>query len=160
MHFFLVCGKVKKKKKKTPKKKKQKRRDKILSDKIEWVIRRNVAPMKDQSYQSRVFYTGKPGYRLQVLAKIDQPKEEVFFCLRVLKGVYDENVKWPYQQGISIKISEKMQSTAIEYCLTPEKDVLEKPKSKSDKVYTKWLGPFILSHYLSSEKLIFDIYLR
>lgn len=150
---------MKKKEKKSPKKKKDERRDKIPSDKIEWVIRRNVAPAKDESYQSRVFYTGKPGYRLQVLAKIDQPKEEVLFCLKVLRGVYEENIKWPCQQGIRIRISEKMQSAAIECCLIPEKGVLEKPKSRSNKVYTKWLGPFNLSHYLNSEKLIFDIYL-
>ena len=77
-----------------------------------------------------------------------------------MKGIYDENLIWPCQQGISIKVSKKMQSTRVDFSwFIPEKDVLTKPKSKSNKVYTKLLGPFDLSHYLDSEKLIFDIYL-
>ena len=51
-----------------------------------------------------------------------------------------------------------MQSNKIEYQFIPEKDALTKPKNKSDKVYTQWLGPFHLNH-LNSKKLIFDIYL-
>ena len=155
---FLAYSGGKKQKKENSRKDENKIRDVILRDKIEWVIRCNVAPMKDQSYQSSVFYTGTPGYRLQLLAKIDRPEEEIFFCLKVLKGVYDEKLNWPCQQGISIKTSKKMQSTRIEYWFIPEKDVLTKPKNKSDKVYTQWLGPFHLSN-LNSEKLIFDIYL-
>ena len=69
--FFLVCGEGKKKKKKRSRKKKVGNRDTVLNNKIEWVIRRNVTPREDSSYQSRVFYTGTPGYRLQILAKID-----------------------------------------------------------------------------------------
>ena len=115
--------------------------------------------MKDHSYQSRVFCSGTPGYRLQVLAKIDRQEGEIFFCLRILKGVYDESLEWPCQQGISIKFSEKMQSTEIEYWFIPEDGVLTKPKSRCDKVYTKWLGPFNLSCSIKSKDLIFDIYL-
>ena len=130
-----------------------------MSNKIEWVIRGNVKPMKDQSYQNRVFYSGTPGYRLQVLAKIGWQEGEIFFYLRILKGVYDENLDWPCQQGISIKVSEKMQSTGIEYWFIPEDGVLTKPESRCDKVYTKWLGPFNLSRSLNSKDVIFDIYL-
>ena len=157
--FFLDCGEGKKKKRKRSRKKEVGNGDAILSDKIEWVIRRNVTPWEDISYQSRVFYTGTPGYRFQVLAKIDRPEGEIFFSLRVLKGVYDENLEWPCQQGISIKVSQKMQSTSVECWFIPEEDVLTKPMSKKDKVYTKWFGPLNLGHYLNSEKLIFDIYL-
>ena len=134
------------------------RGDIILSDKIEWAIRHTVTPREDSSYQSRVFYTGTPGYRLQLLAKIDPPEGEVFFCLRVLKGVYDEKLKWPCQQGISIKVSKKMESDGVEYLIIPE-DVLTKPESKSNKVFTKWLGPLNIGHYLDNKKIIFDIYL-
>ena len=159
MCFFLVCGEGKKNEKRS-REKEVKRGDTMLSDKIEWVIRLNVKPREDNSYQSRVFYTGTPGYRLQLLAKIDPPEGEVFFCLRVLKGVYDEELKWPCQQGINIKVSKKMQSSRIEFCwFIPEKDVLTKPENKSDKVFTKWLGPLNLGHYLNSKKMIFDIYL-
>ena len=157
--FFLVCGEGKTKKRKRSRKKKVGKGGTILSDKIEWVIRRNVAPREDNSYQSRVFYTGTPGYRFQVLVKINRLEGEIFFSLRVLKGVYNENLKWPCQQGICIKVSKKMQSTGVECWFIHEKDVLRKPTSKSDKVYTTWLGPFNLGHYLNSEKLIFDIYL-
>lgn len=116
--------------------------------------------MKGKSCQSRVFYTGTPGYRLQVLAKIDRREGEICFCLRILKGVYDESLEWPCQQGISIKVSEKMQSTGVEYWFIPEKGVLTKPKSRCDKVYTEWFGPFNLRRYLNSKNLIFDIYLE
>ena len=157
--FFLVCGEGKKKKKKRSRKKKVENRDTVLNNKTEWVIRRNVTPREDNSYQSPVFYTGTPGYRLQILAKIDREEGEIFFSLRVLKGVYDEYVNWPCQQGISIKVSQKMQSSGGQCRFVPEEDVLTKPMSKSDKVYTKWFGPFVLGHYVNSEKLIFDIYL-
>ena len=134
-----------------------------MGDKIEWMIRADVKPMKDftskKSYQSRVFYTGTPGYRLQLYAKVNRQEGEFFFCLRVLKGVYDKDLKWPCQQGICIKLSEKMQPTGIEYRFIPEKGVLKRPKNKNDKVHTKYLGPFNLSHSLDSQDLIFDIYL-
>ena len=155
--FFLVSGEGKKKKKKMSRKKKVGKVDTML--KIEWVIRRNVTSREDNSYQSRVFYTGTPGYRLQILAKIDREEGEIFFSLRVLKGVYDEHLNWPCQQGISIKVSQKMQSSGGQCRFFPEEDVLTKPMCKSDKVYTKWFGPFVLGHYVNSEKLIFDIYL-
>lgn len=61
----------KRKKKESPRKDEDKIRVVILSDKIGWVIPCNATPKKDQSYQSSVFYTGTPGYRLQLLAKID-----------------------------------------------------------------------------------------
>ena len=47
----------------------------------------------------------------------------------------------------------------IEYCFIPEKDVLKRPKNEDDKIHTKWIGPFNLSHYLGIKDLIFDIYL-
>ena len=52
-----------------------------------------------------------------------------------------------------------MQSDGVEYLIIPEKDVLTKPESKSDKVFTKWLGPLNIGHYLDNKKIIFDIYL-
>ena len=160
---FSDCGEGKKKKKKK-KMKNQEIRDAILSDKIEWMIRANAKPVKDviskKSYQSRVFYTGTPGYRLQLCAKINRQEGEIFFCLRVLKGVYDKDLEWPYQEAICIKLSEKMQPTGIEYWFIREKDVLKRPKSKKDKVHTKYLGPFSLSNDLNSQDLIFDICLE
>lgn len=159
---FLDCGEGNKEKKKK-RKKKDETRDTILSEKIEWIIHRDVAPvtcfLSRTSYQSCVFYTGTPGYRLQLHANIGRREREVFFCLRVLKGAYDDDLEWPYQQGISIKSSKKMQPTGIEYCFIPEKDVLKRPKSEDDKIHTKWIGPFNLSHYLGIKDLIFDIYL-
>ena len=138
-------------------------RDAILSDKIEWIIRFDAKPSKcflsRESYQSRVFYTGTPGYRLELYANIDQQEREIFFCLRVLKGAYDKDLEWPCRQEISIRPFEKMQPTGIEYSFIPEKDVLKRPKSKKDKIHTTWIGPFNLSQYLGIDKLIFDIYL-
>ena len=160
--YFLDCGEENKKNKKK-KKKKEGLRDTMLSDKIEWMIRCDVKPAKGvlskNFYQSRVFYTGTPGYRLQLYANIARQETEIFFCLRVLKGAYDKDLEWPCKQGISIKSSEKTHSNGIEYCFIPEKDVLKRPKSKNDKIYTKWIGPFNLSHYLGINDLIFDIYL-
>lgn len=127
----------KRKKKESPRKDEDKIRVVILSDKIGWVIPCNATPKKDQSYQSSVFYTGTPGYRLQLLAKIDRPEGEFFYCLKVLNGVYNENFNWPCKQGISIKTSEKIQSNKIEYWFIPEKDAVTKPRNKSDKVYTQ-----------------------
>ena len=129
----------------------------IISDKIQWTFPRKAAPMKDNSHQSTAFYTGTPGYRLQVLAKTDQTAEEIFFCLRVLKGVHDEDLNWPCQQAIIIKASKKMKPTGMEWRLIPEKNALIKPKKRKEKVYTEWLGPFNLSLYLKRENLIFDI---
>ena len=157
---FLDCGKEKKKKKK---RQKTKRRNALLRDKIEWLIRGNGRPKKgftsERSYQSSVFYTGEPGYRLQLHAKINRQEEEIFFCLQVLEGVYDNELHWPCQQGICIRLSEKMQSIGIEYRFIPEKGVLKKPNSKNGKVHTKWLGPFNLSHCSGCQDLIFDTYL-
>ena len=51
-----------------------------------------------------------------------------------------------------------MESDGVEYLIIPE-DVLTKPESKSDKVFTKWLGPLNIGHYLDNKKIIFDIYL-
>lgn len=77
-----------------------------------------------------------------------------------MKVVYDENLNWPCPQGITIKVSKIMQSTRVEFSwFIPEKDVLTKPESKSDKVFTKWLGPLNIGHYLDNKKIIFDIYL-
>ena len=161
---FSDCGEGKKKRKKKQKKNKE-IRDAILSDKIEWMIRANAKPVKDftskKSYQSRVFYTDTLGYRLQLWAKINRQKGEIFFRLRVLKGVYDKDLEWPCQQAICIKLSEKMQPTGIEeYWFIREKDVLKRPKSKNDKVHTKYLGLFSLSHDSNSQDLIFDICLE
>ena len=158
---FSDCGDGKKKKKR--KKRRTEIRDAILSDKIEWMIRANAKPVKDftsKSYQSRVFYTGTPGYRLQLWAQINRQEGEMFFRIRVLKGVYDKDLDWPCQQVICIKLSEKMQPTEIEYWLIREKDALKRPKSKNDKVHTKYLGPFSLSHDSNSQDLIFDICLE
>ena len=156
---FLECGERKKKKKK----KKEEIKDTMLNNKIEWVISRDVKPVKSflskKSYQSCVFYTGTPGYRLQLHANIDRREREIFFCLRVLKGSYDEDLEWPCRQGISIKSSGNMQPTGIEYWFIPEKDVLKRPNSEKDKIHTRWIGPFNLGHYLSIELLTFDIYL-
>ena len=113
--------------------------------------------MNDNLYLSNVFYTGTPGYRLQVLAKIGQIEGNIFFCLRVLKGVNDEDLSWPCQQGIIIKTSKKMKPTGMECLLIPEKNVLTKPRSRKEKVYTEWSGPFSLSQYLKRETLIFYI---
>ena len=160
--YFLDCGERKEQKKKK-KKKKEELRDTMLSDKIEWMIRCDTKPvtgfLSKKFYQSRVFYSGTPGYRLQLYANIDRQEAEIFFCLRVLKGAYDEDLEWPCQQRIRIKSSEKMHSNRIEYCFTPENDALKRPKIKNDKIYTKWIGPFNLSHYLGINDLIFDIYL-
>ena len=52
-----------------------------------------------------------------------------------------------------------MQSTGIEYWFIPENGMLAKPKSRCDKVYTKWLGPFNFSCSLNGKDFIFDIYL-
>ena len=104
---FSDCGDGKKKKKR--KKRRTEIRDAILSDKIEWMIRANAKPVKDftsKSYQSRVFYTGTPGYRLQLWAQINRQEGEMFFRIRVLKGVYDKDLDWPCQQVICIKLSE------------------------------------------------------
>ena len=135
-----------------------------MSDEIEWMIRANAEPVKDfiskKSYQSPVFYTGTPGYRLQLWAKINRQEREIFFCLRVLKGVSDKDFEWPCQQAICIKLSEKMQPTGIEYWFIREKDALKRPESKKDKVHTKYLGPFSLSHDSNSQDLIFDICLE
>ena len=148
--FFLDCGEKKKKVK-------EKYKEIIISDKIQWAFPRKAAPMKDNSYRSNVFYTGTPGYRLQVLAKIDQIGGEIFFCLRVLRGIHDEDLNWPCQQGIIIKASQKMKQTGINCRFIPEKNVLTKPKSRKEKVYTEWLGPFSLRQYLKRENLIFDV---
>ena len=160
---FSDCGDGEKKKKKKKTKNKE-IRDAILSDKIEWMIRANAKPVKDftskKSYQSRVFYTGTPGYRLQLWAQINLQEGEMFFRIRVLKGVYDKDLDWPCQQAICIKLSEKMQPTGIEYWLIREKDALKRPKSKNDKVHTKYIGPFSLSHDSNSQDLIFDICLE
>ena len=75
---FLDYVEGKKKKKKRSRKKTDKKGDTTLRNKIEWVIRGNIKPMKDQSYQSRIFYSGTPGYRLKVLAKIDRQEGEIF----------------------------------------------------------------------------------
>ena len=132
----------------------------MLSDVIEWVISRDVKPAKSflwkKSYQSCVFYTGTPDYRLQLHANIDRREREIFFCIRVLKVAYNEDLEWPCRQGISIKSSENMEPTGIEYWFIPEKDVLERPNSEKDKIHTRWIGPFNLSHYLSIEFLTFD----
>ena len=76
---FLDYVEGKKKKKKRSRKKTDRKGDTTLSNKIEWVVRGNVKPMKDHSYQSCVFCSGTPGYRLQVLAKIDRQEGEIFF---------------------------------------------------------------------------------
>ena len=52
-----------------------------------------------------------------------------------------------------------MQSIGIKYWFIPENGMLTKPKSRCDKVYTKWFGPFNLSRSLNGKDLIFDIYL-
>ena len=148
--LFLDCGEKKKKLM-------EKHKDIIINDKIQWTFPRKAAPMKDNSHQSSAFYTGTPGYRLQVFAKFDQTGGEIFFCLRVLKGVHDEELNWPCQQGIIIKASKKMTPTGMECRLIPEKNVLTKPKKRKEKVYTEWFGPFSLSLYLKREKLTFDI---
>ena len=148
--FFLDSGGKKEKLK-------EKYKEIIISDKIQWVFPRKAAPVKDNSYQSNVFYTGTPGYRLQVLAKIDQNGGKIFFCLRVLKGIHDENLNWPCQQAIIIKASQKMKPTRINCQFIPEKNMLTKPKSRKEKVYTEWLGPFSLRQYLKRGNLIFDI---
>ena len=62
--------------------------------------------MKDNSHQSNVFYTATPGYRLPVLAKIDQTGG-IFFCLTVLKGVCDENLKWLVNKGLLLSLLKK-----------------------------------------------------
>ena len=132
-------------------------KDTILNDKIEWKIRKKTEPVGDNAYQSRVFYSGKPGYRLQLRAKIDRPKGKMFLCLRVLKGVYDELLEWPCRQGITIKISDKMQTASAEYCFIPEKDALNKPINKLDNICTSWAGPYNTRQYMDAENLVFDI---
>ena len=157
--YFLDCGEVKKQKRK----KKEEIRDIMLNDKTEWVISRNVKPVKSflskKSYQSCVFYTGTPGYRLQLHVSIDRREREIFFCIKVLKVAYNEDLEWPCRQGISIKSSENVEPIGIEYWFIPEKDVLERPNSEKDKIHTRWIGPFNLSHHLIIEFLTFDIYL-
>ena len=73
--FFLDCGEKKKKSRK-------KHKEIIISDKIQWAFARKAAPMKDNSHQSNVFYTATPGYRLPVLAKIDQTGGNFFLFNR------------------------------------------------------------------------------
>ena len=147
---FLDCGEKKKKLK-------EKYKEIIISDTIKWAFPHKASSMKDNLYLSNVFYTGTPGYRLQVLAKIDQTRGNIFFCLRVLKGDNDEDLSWPCQQKIVIRTSKKMKPTGMECWLIPEKNVLTKPKSRKKKVYTEWSGPFSLSQYLKRETLIFYI---
>ena len=67
---------------KKKKKSRKKHKEIIISDKIQWAFARKAAPMKDNSHQSNVFYTATPGYRLPVLAKIDQTGGNFFWFNR------------------------------------------------------------------------------
>ena len=135
-------------------------KDRVLGGCMEWPIRYRNPTSIDIMYHSGTFFTGNPGYRCQLRAQIDRLHGDVYFAVRILKGIFDDVLKWPCQEGFCIKLSEKMKSTMVkEWRILPckkWKNITGRPLSKNDNIVTEWTGPFDISKFIEAKLLVFE----
>ena len=134
----------------------------MLKDKVEWVIRKRKPTSTEITHHCGIFYTSTPGYRVQFRAQIDRLHGDIYFSVRIMPGIFDERLTWPCQQKFNIKLSHKMRVTGIEDWYVPSsqwRHVLSRAINKKDDVFSEWVGPFNISHYINANRLCLDIYL-
>lgn len=131
---------------------------------VEWVLRKQKETSVVVVQHSGTYYTGKPGYRVQFRAQIDRLHGDVYFSVRILKGIFDEYLPWPFFERFRISLSDKTNkgTSSIAWnipAIDAEKYTQEtrKPVGKKDNVYTEWLGPFDISKFIDKKKMIMEI---
>lgn len=134
----------------------------ILQDSIEWSLRKRNPTVTEILFHSGTFYAGKPGYRVQLRAQIDRLHGDIYFSVRVFQGLFDDYMSWPFKQKFCIKLSSKMKIKDREDWILPSKEgdwkrKLGKESRKKKVNLTEAIGPFNITKFLDSKKLVFDI---
>jgi len=130
----------------------------LIESPLEWAIRKQNPTSVLTIQHGRIFYTSTPGYRIQFRAQIDQMHGDLYFSVRILKGVFDDQLKWPMQEEFKICLSDRTnKSESKEFWSLPVKGSwgknVRKPTGKLDKVVSDWNGPFDISRYLERETI-------
>lgn len=132
---------------------------------IEWVLRKQKETSVVVVQHSGTYYTGNPGYRVQFRAQIDRMHGDVYFSVRILKGMFDDYITWPFSERFQISLSSKTnKGTSDVVWDVPAADKyqqkIRKPVGKKDVVYTEWNGPFDMSKYIERKNVVLQINIR
>lgn len=129
---------------------------------VEWVLRKQKENSVVVIQHSGTYYTDNPGYRVQFRAQLDRMHGDIYFSIRILKGMFDEYLDWPFSERFKISISKKTEKGTSDIVWTIPTTALyasntRKPYGKKDLVYTEWIGPFDISRYIQRQRIGFDI---
>ena len=128
---------------------------------LEWRLRKRDMTKTEIIQHSGTFYTDKPGYRVQLKSQLDRLHGDIYFSVRILQGLFDETIEWPFQKKFRISISDKMKGHSKESWIIPLNGVwikeLSKPTVKKDAIVSEWKGPFNISQYLDAKTIFFDV---
>lgn len=134
----------------------------VHNGEFEWTIRPHRPNNTSFVYHSGVFYTGTPGYRMQLKAEFDRLHGDVYLAVRVMRGKFDNSLLWPLNGRINIQIGRSGQCRKSflfpEHAndwKCPHNGVLYKPTSKKEIVISGFHGPFSVSQFMKQKYLKF-----
>lgn len=128
-----------------------------------WAIRRHSASAVLPIQHGGTFYTNTPGYRLQFRCQIDRLHGDIYFCVRMLQGVFDDQLDWPFAEKFKIRISDRKKTTGVQDWFVPgdtgwgREKPLARAVGKRQTVLSGWFGPFDVSRYLERELFHLEI---
>ncbi|XP_002160568.1 uncharacterized protein LOC100200872 [Hydra vulgaris] len=136
--------------------------DRVLgSIPIEWRIKKRDITKTEIIQHSGTFYTDNRGYRVQLKSQVDRLHGDIYFSVRILQGLFDENLDWPFQKKFCISVSDKMKSSNRESWIIPQNGIwikaLNKATVKKDSIVSEWKGPFNISQYLEARTIILNV---
>lgn len=122
-----------------------------------WAIRKHFkTETATKSIQhGQVFFSDTPGYRLQIRAEIDRLHGDIYFSVRVMKGLFDDQINWPCNEKFRICILDtKGRPDPDKQWILPDTDTswnrpLRKVANKGDQVHSEWIGPFNISNFIT-----------
>lgn len=132
--------------------------DPVLSEApLIWAIRKHfkTETATKNIQHGRVFFSKTPGYRLQFRAEIDRLHGDIYFSVRVMKGIFDDQISWPCDEKFHICILDtKGRPDPDNQWILPDSDAswnrtLRKVANKGDQVHSEWIGPFNISHFIA-----------
>jgi len=117
---------------------------------------------KQKHHCSTVFFTGIPGYKVQLVAMPNLSKSVVYFFVRVFEGEHDSELSWPFNQRFCIKLASKTKSTnQVEWYIPP---LHRKWKNKIDRQFqsekvTETFGGYDMKELTDLDEVFLDVYL-
>lgn len=131
--------------------------DPVVHNWFQWKLPKRKETATEIIYHSIVFLTGNPGYRAQLRAQIDRLHGDIYFSIRLIKGVFDNQLTWPFPVKFVIRVTSNSDPNP-EYSWTIPKGetwttTMIKPTKKKEKIFSEWIGPFDITNFLERKHI-------